>query len=155
MFLGKIVIKSNYEKKGDLVFRPLVRAYKNNGFDAFIDGNDIFLLGIVNDDVFYELFTWKPIPYKNYELIDGEEFDDMMRNLPLEKARLLKKMINNFVFGKHDEMFYNSSEIAEYAKDRAVEFDAFNHDLTEINPYQEPLNGYNDFTYKCKVLMKK
>ena len=154
MFLGKIVVKNNYEKKGDLVFRPLIRAYLNNGFDAFVKDDKAFLLGIVNNDVFYELFTWKAIPYSDYEIIDISEFDKILRDMPLEKARILKKMINNFVFDKRDESFYDPEALIENAKDRAVEFDAFNRNLTDINPYQEHLNGYSDFSYKCKVLEK-
>ena len=154
MFLGKIVVKSNYEKKGDLVFRPLVRAYTNNGFDAFIEDDKAIILGIVSDNKFYELFTWKVIPYSDYELIDYEEFNKILQNLPLERARLLKRMINNYVFDKPDESFYDQDALAEHAMDRAVEFEAYNRDLTDINPYQEPFNGYNDFTYKCKVLRK-
>ena len=155
MFLGKIVVKSDYEKKGDLVFRPLVRAYISGGFDSFVDDDKVALLGIVSDNVFYELFTWKAIPYTGYEIIDYEEFDKILQNLPLEKARVLKKMINGFVFNKQEEGYVDGSTIDENARDRAIEFEAYLNDLTDINPYQEPLNGYSDFAYKCKVLQRK
>ncbi len=155
MYLGKIVVKNNYEKKGDLVYRPLIRAYHENGLDSFISGDNVYLLGIVRDNIFYELFTWKSIPYSDYEIITYEEFDSILDSLPLENARILKKTINNFVFNKNSDKNYNASSIEELAKDRMVEFMAYNNNLTDINPYEEPLNGYNDFEYKCKVLNKK
>ena len=62
MVLGKIVVKSTYENKGDLVYRPLVRAYLQNGFINFTQKDKVFLLGIIKNGVFYELFTRKAIP---------------------------------------------------------------------------------------------
>ena len=155
MFLGKIVVKNNYEKKGDLVYRPLVRAYANNGLDSFIENDRVVLLGIVKDNVFYEIFTWKPIYYSHYEKIDINELDSYISNISVENVKLLKKTINSFIFNKTDGFDYDTSSIEELAKDRAIEFNAYDHDLTDINPYEEPLNGYNDFEYKCKVLEKK
>ncbi len=155
MVLGKIVVKSNYEKKGDLVFRPLVRAYINNGFDTFVEGDKASILGIVNNGVFYELFTCEPIPYCDYEVIEYEEFDKILRDLPLERSIELKRLINNLIFHKQDARFNDPSTIDDHAMDRAIEFDAYMRDLTDINPYQDPLGGYDDFTYKCKVLRRK
>lgn len=154
MYLGKIVVKNNYEQKGDLVFRPLVRAYKKNGLECFVEEDKAILLGIVRDGIFYELFTWEPILYSNYELIDFDEFDSILNCLPIEKAGILKKTIVSFVFNKTEEYFFDSNSIEELAMDRAVEFDAYNRDLTDINPYQEPFDGYTDFEYKCKILEK-
>jgi len=155
MFFGKIVVKENYEKRGDLVFRPLIRAYNALGLDSFFENEDAILLGIIEDNNFYELFTWKKIEYSNFEIIDSSRFEEIMSNMPLEKARLLKKTINNLVFNKHEEKEMTSSSIEELAHDRAIEFQAYDKALTDINPYKEPLNGYNDFAYKCKVLEKR
>ena len=154
MVLGKIVVKSNYEQKGDLVFRPLVRSYKSNGFEAFINEDKALILGIVRDNVFYELFTGEIIPYNNYEVIGSEEFDNLLDSLSCKEIRIMKKSINNVVFGIENS---NRNEISleEQAYDRAIEFNAYNHDLSKINPYEEPVNGYNDFIYKCKVLKNK
>ena len=155
MFFGKILVKDCYHQKGDLVFRPLIRAYNELGLDSFFEGENVVLLGIVKDNIFYELFTWKPINYSNYEIIDNDEFENIMKDMPLEKARLLKRTINNLVFNKHEETNINSSTIEELAHDRAIEFDAYDKLLTDINPYQEPYNAYNDFNYKCEVLEKR
>lgn len=155
MFFGKIVVKDNYEKRGDLVFRPLIRAYSALGLDSFFENDDAILLGIIEDNNFYELFTWKKINYSNFEIIDASRFEEIMSNMPLEKARLLKKTINDLIFNKHEEKEITSSSIEELAHDRAIEFQAYDKALTDINPYKEPLNGYNDFAYKCKVLEKR
>ena len=156
MLFGKIIVKDDYEKRGDLVFRPLIRAYKALGLDSFFeDDNAVVLLGIVKDDSFYEIFTWKKIDYSNFEIIDLDEFESIISNMSLDKARMLKKTINNLVFNKHEEICFDSSSIEKLARDRAVEFNAYNKSLTDINPYQEPFNAYNDFNYKCKVLEKR
>lgn len=153
MVLGKIVVKNNYEQKGDLVFRPLIRAYKNNGFDAFIDGDKALILGIIRDNVFYELFTSEVIPYANYEVIGSEEFNGILDSLSYKEIKVMKKAINSVIFKKENETKYDEA-LEEQAFDRAIEFNAYNHDLSIINPYEEPVNGYNDFDYKCKVLKK-
>ncbi len=156
MIFGKIVVKNNYQEKGDLVFRPLIRAYEALGFDCFFENENAFLLGIIKDDVFYELFTLKPINYSNYEIIkDVNEMSKIINQIPIEKARLLRKAINNIIFNKHEENHYDSKDIADLAHDRAIEFAAYDKELTDINPYEEPFNAYNDFNYKCKVLEKR
>lgn len=153
MVLGKITVKNNYEQKGDLVYRPLVRAYLKHGFDSFIEGENVLLLGIVKDNVFYELFTGDVISYSNYDILDEEEFGNIIDKLSVEKVKLLKKVINNYVF-KKDKDYENENIIDDLSYDRSIEFDAYNRNLTGINPYQEPLNGYNDFAYKCMILEK-
>ena len=151
MVLGKITVKNDYEQKGDLVYRPLVRAYVKHGFDSLIEKDKVSLLGIIRDDTFYEIFTGEVIPYSNYEIVGEEEFCGILDNLTIEKVRLLKRVMNNYVFQKEKD-YQEENRIMELAKDRKIEFDAYNRDLTSINPYQEPLNGYNDFAYKCQVL---
>ena len=65
----------------------------------------------------------------------------------------MKKAINSVIFKKENETKYDEV-LEEQAFDRAIEFNAYNRDLSKINPYEEPVNGYNDFDYKCKVLEK-
>ena len=155
MKFAKIVVKYDYEEKGDLVFRPLKRIYEKMGFTSFIDNDDTILLGIVRDNDFYELFTWKKIPFSIYQEIDLKEFYDIIDNFPMDKVSLLKKTINALIFNKNKEILDNMYNIEDLARDRAVEFNAYDNHLTSINPYDEPLNGYNDFSYKCKVLEKR
>ena len=155
MKFAKIVVKYDYEEKGDLVFRPLKRAYEKMQFSPLIENNNAILLGIVRDNNFYELFTWKEIPFSKYQEIELEEFYNIIDNFSMDKVSLLKKTINALIFNKNKEIDNSVYAIEELAKDRAIEFDAYDNDLTSINPYNEPLNGYNDFSYKCKILEKK
>ena len=150
MVLGKIIVKSDYENKGDLVYRPLVRAYLQNGFINFMQKDKVFLLGIIKNGVFYELFTRKVIPTTKYEEISVHEFKSLIDSLSEEQIEELKMTINDSLSGNDTH-----STMEELATDRAVEFDAYNNDLSKINPYAEPLNGYGDFEYKCKILEKK
>ena len=150
MVLGKIIIKSDYENKGDLVFRPLVRAFLQNGFVNFIQGDKVFLLGVIKNNTFYELFTRKVILTSDYEIISAYEFKDIIDSLSEDQIDALRDAINNSLSSKD---YYSTME--DLADDRAVEFNAYNRNLSKINPYEEPLNGYSDFEYKCKKLEKK
>lgn len=155
MVLGRIVVKNNYDKEGDLVYRPLVRAYLRNGLDSFIEEGNVMLYGIIHENIFYELFTGKEIPYSKYEIIDKENFDELIERLSLKEMKVIKKTINDFVFEKKESNAIDVGTMIDLATDRAVEFGAYNRNLSSINPYSEPLNGYNDFNYKCKVLENK
>ena len=152
MVLARIIVKNEYEEKGDLVFRPLIRSFIENGISLIVDNNKAMILGLVQDDVFYELSTWKPIHYSGYEIISSEEFGKIIDNLSVENLHVLRKIINELVFYKNDDMHINPGMIEELARDRGIEFTAYNESLSIINPYEEPYNGYNDFMYKCQVL---
>ena len=173
MEYAKMTIKSDYRQRGDLVLRSYIRAMIktltpelldiNNDYEKLInykgpylcDIDKAYIYGIVDDNgVFYEIFTWQAIPYANYELISMEEFNDIISNFPFNKIEEIKNVIEEIVFDKNKKVDYSSQFIEELARDRAIEFEAYYNYLTNVNPYEEPLNGYNDFMYKCKSLRK-
>ncbi len=154
MVFGKIVVKEKYEREDDLVFRPLVRAFRKIDADSFLTDNGCIIIGVIRDGQFFELFTWRMIPYAQYEEIETEEFFKIIDGLSLDQLKIIKRVIRSCVFNDDVNMTFSASTIEELARDRAVEFDAFVHDLTPINPYEEPYEGYNDFAYKCKKLQK-
>ena len=92
-------------------------------------------------------------PPANYEVIGSEEFENILDSLSYKEIKIMKKAINSVIFKKENETKYDEV-LEEQAFDRAIEFNAYNSDLSKINPYEEPVNGYNDFDYKCKVLEK-
>ena len=155
MNFGKILVKNDYEEKGDLVFRPLVRAYKKYGLDKLIQSNGVIVFGIIYKDVFYELFTKQAIPIDDvfYEEISNEEVHFIVDLLTLDELKLAMEINNAIIFkmGRRDLIINSMSELAN---DRYVEYDAFEKSLSSINPYEEPYNGYNDFDYKCRKLEK-
>ncbi len=155
MVLAKIIVKNEYQEKGDLVYRPLIRVLKEYGLNEIIEDDQAILLGMVQDGVFYELSTWKEIPYANYQIISRDEFSEIIDHLSVENLHMLRRIINSLIFHRGDDIPFSVSMIEDLARDRGIEFAAYNKDLTAINPYEEPYDGYNDFFYKCLVLKKK
>lgn len=155
MFFGKIVIKNNYEEEGDLVFRPLFRAYKMIGIDSLLKDNEAYILGIIDNNKFHELFTKKEIYYSKIELVDIKEFNNLVENIPIEKALMLKDVLNVLLEENENKRGNPLSSMEDLAQDRVVEFNGYNKEFTDINPYEEPFNAYNNFNYKCRVLKKR
>ena len=151
MIFAKINVKKDYEEKGDLVFRPLLRVYEKLKTAYSTHDNVVPLIGVIYNGEFYELTTWKKIEKANYEIIDFEEFETIINNLKLENLKLLRELINFSVFHEPSKIDYGISSIEDLAKDRWVDFEGYNNELTNVNPYQEPLDGYSDFIYKCKM----
>ena len=151
MVFAKINVKREYEEKGDLVFRPLSRMYEKLNTAYNTKDKVVPLLGIVSQNKFYELTTMKEIPDAYYEIINFNEFETIIDNLKVENLKKLRKLINFCVFNETSKMDYGISTIEELARDRWIDFDGYNKSLTNIKPYQEPLMGYNDFNYKCKM----
>lgn len=154
MFFAKINVKRDYEEKGDLVFRPLSRIYEKLKTAYSTKDKIVPLIGIVYKNDFYEFTTWKKIADAEYEIIDFEEFEIIINNLKLENLKNLREMINYSIFNELSKKDFGISNIEDLAKDRWIDFEGYNNSLTNVNPYQEPLNGYNDFNYKCKMMKK-
>lgn len=151
-----ILVKNEYQEEGDLVFRPLVRAYKEIGADSLIENGNAVILGVVDDNgVFYELFTGKEIDYSAHK--EYAAIHRCLNSLSREKIELLVEKINSLVFNERGTKDRSSDEIRqmmeEDAKDRAIEQKAYEDGLSMVNPYdKENPNGYKDFAYKCSVL---
>lgn len=159
MVFAKIVVKENYQKERDLVFRPLVRAYKRVNADCFMDNGNAVILGIVdNDGVFNEYLTGKPINYDNYVELgfgDANEFLISLKKSGLTKEQIdgIKNAINEYVF---NEKNLNYDEIMEDALDRSIELEAYEKGFSYIDPYdKENPNAYKNFLYKCELLNQK
>ena len=159
MRCAKIVVKNNYEKRGDLVLRSYIRALRKINAGVFLDGDNAVIYGIVdNSGIFHELYTDEVIDYDNYLPVIAEE---LYRPLDMneEKKALIKKIINKVLFGKNVDLDIEISTIEELSEDRAIEFDAYNNYLSRINPYQrlntsnpDSLNDYNNFSRKLEEI---
>ena len=151
MIFAKINVKRSYEEKGDLVFRPLSRIYEKLKTKYTTSDEIVPLLGVIYEDEFYELTNMKKIVDADYEIIDSEEFAQIIDNLKFENLKYLREMINFCIFNESSKTDYGISTIEDLAKDRWIDFEGYNNYLTNVNPYQEPFDGYNDFNYKCKM----
>ena len=159
MEYAKIVVKSNYDKRGDLVLRSYVRALKKVNAKLMLDGDKAFIYGVVDDNgKFHELFTNEVINYEDYDLASVDEIFDatMISN---DKKKILEMIIGKVLFEKDINIDFEISSMEDLAKDRAVEFDAYDRFLSRINPYmrlsednQKMYNSYNDFLYKIDQL---
>ena len=159
MKYAKIVVKSNYEKRGDLVLRSYVRALKKVGEKGFLDGDNAFIYGVIDDNNrFHELFTNEIIDYDNYVLVDVDEIFDAYYTRD-EHYELLNKIMHKVLFDKNNNLDLEISTMEELAEDRSIEFDAYDSFLSRINPYmrlssdnQELYNAYNNFLYKIEQI---
>ena len=162
MKYAKIVVKNNYDQRGDLVLRSYIRAIKKIKADLLLDGDKAFIYGMIdNDGHFQEVFTKGIIDYDNYEEVSTYDVDELMK-LSLPEIKLIKMIIESVIFGKTNKFDFEISTIEDLAMDRAIEFDAYINYLSRINPYmrlsqsedQDLYNAYNSFDYKVKVLDK-
>lgn len=157
MKYAKIIVKNNYEKRGDLVLRSYVRALEKVNAIRFLENDNAIIYGVVDEDNnFYELFTNEIINYDNYILVSVEEIFEV-GVMPDNIKSLMQKINQRILFGKDVKLDFEVSTIEELAKDRAVELDAYDKFLSRINPYQRlsngsdcSLNDYNDFMRKIE-----
>ena len=164
MRYAKILVKDNYEQRGDLVLRSYIRALKKI-YDVFLlNGDSAFIYGIVDDNnQFHEIFTNKVINYDDYFYADFFDLFGVI-NMPNNTRELYTKIMDKVLFGKENNFDFEISTIEELAKDRAIEFEAYNKFMSRINPYrrlnddnQEGYNDYNNFLRKIEEIniMKK
>ena len=160
MEYAKIIVKSNYEKRGDLVLRSYIRALKKVNGVELLDGDDGIIYGTVDEfGNFYEFFTKEIIDCNNYVIIPLEEYIDVCF-MPKSKKEVLKQIIEKMILEKDIEMDLDSSSIEELAKDRLIEFEAYNNFLSRINPFtrldddMKDFFAYNSFQAKINELKK-
>ena len=167
---AKIVVKNDYQKKGDLVFRPLLRAYNEIGAKALMERGNALLVGMVDrDGMFHELFTENEFYCANYEEMDMGDIYEIKKNLSNEDIVNIQNVINSLIFKKKVEVKPNKEivyegvnspdyqdelkKIKENDEDLKVEVRAYQNGLSLIDPYdKENLNGYRDFLYKVSKL---
>ncbi len=157
MEFGKIVIKNDYEKKGDLVLRSYIRALKKIGATTFLDGDNGYVYGIIADGVFYELLTGKPINYNIFEPVTDMDRERLMK-CSEQEAAMTRLVTEKVIFNAIDDIGFEISSMEDLANDRTIEYNANNKGLSAIDPYsvfEGLLNGYNSFSHKCKKIIKR
>ena len=157
MKYAKIIVKNNYECRGDLVLRSYIRALEKVNAIRFLENGNAVIYGVVdNDNTFYELLTNEIINIDNYVFVDVIELFDA-EFMPDNIRDLMKKINEKILFGKDVELGFEVSTIEDLAKDRAIEFEAYDRYLSRINPYQRltsdnmnSVNDYNNFLRKVE-----
>ncbi len=168
MSFARILVKDNYEQRGDLVLRSYIRAVKKLKVHALLchdllsNVEKAYIYGeIKEDNKFHEFFTDRVIDYDDYEIIPDDDIE-VLRQLPLSKIYQVKQIFDYVLFNrKYDGKIEVSSEI-ELAEDRVVEEEAYSKFLSVINSYMRlgrsnnkgMSNAYNNFLYKVKVVNK-
>lgn len=161
MKYAKIIVKNNYEQRGDLVLRSYVRALNKINASEFLDGDNALIYGMVDDNgIFYEMFTREVIDYDEYEFVDKDEYILAYASKAQVGDNLIK-VIRNVLFNEDIELGFEISRMDELAYDRSVEFKAYDSRLSIINPYQrlteeDPLafRDYNILDKKLKAIKK-
>ena len=148
MAYAKVNIKGNYKEQGDLVFRPLLRAYQKLGIIDMQKDESIPLIGIAYNDEFYEFTTWKKMDNVDFQIISREEFISLLASTFF----LTKKMKKNIELIYYDEENYeyfieeeNYSESIDEAKEITLNFKSSeNEKAPELDKFKE----------KCENLIK-
>ena len=157
MIYAKIIVKSNYERRGDLVLRQYVRAIKKIKAGKLLDGNNALIYGMVDEfGRFHELFTKKVFDYNGYVVVPLEEYTDICFTVGY-KRELLTKVIDEVLFENKSDLNIEYSTMEELARDRAIELDAYEAHLSRVNPYQRvatPATDCNNFLNKIKEINK-
>lgn len=160
MYFGKIIVKGDYSKEGDLVFRPLLKAYKEAGLEPLIQLGNAIIIGVVDKDgIFNEWFTGNRLYYNGVKEMDMGDIGEVLRSLDKEKAENIRNILNTIVFkrtlptSKSIDYLDEQKKLESDNEDLMVEARAYDKGLSLINPYdKENLNGYRDFLYKVSKL---
>lgn len=148
MEYAKITVKSEYEKRGDLVLRSYVRAVHLLNINLLFDSNNAYIYGIVDDNGdFYEYFTGNFVDYCDYNIIDSSEYSQLL-NINEDDKKLLTGLMDKVLFNKKNDLQLDIASVDELALDRKVEMDAYDKFLSRINPYNRltnQTNYYNDY----------
>ena len=166
----RIVVKDNYEKRGDLVLRSYIRGLKKIKAHVLLSNSIMpgaekaYIYGEIKDGRFHEFFTNRVIDYDEYEKAPKEDIE-AITHLPLTDLNAIKEIIERTIFNKIVNIKLEISTIEELAEDRVIESVAYTNYLSGIRPFRrlgevdndELYNGYNNFLYKIKILkeMKK
>ena len=93
MEYAKIIVKNNYEQRGDLVLRSYIRALRKVQEGRLLDGDNAAIYGVIGrDGQFYELFTNKVINYDEYVIVTIDEIFDVA-SMDESRKRMLNKII--------------------------------------------------------------
>lgn len=182
MRYAKIIVKNDYEKRGDLVHRELIRAFKKMELDSLIMDDQIVIPGIISDkeNTFYLPFTGDIVEYHQYEEILEDEFKLLLSSLNIEKQKILNLLLRKYIFRENVNL-EDVSDKKDLADDRRVELNGYFKGFSTINPYQKGNvyefsdmallsryneavangewedkipNSYNDFLFKCSEVDK-
>lgn len=148
MEYAKIIVKNNYEKRGDLVLRSYIRALKKIGKigELLLNDDEGIIFGVVDlDGNFHEIFTNNIIDYNGHSSLTNIEYNNLCKifvDLSDEDVSLLQKIMESVLFDKKRDLGFDVSTMEELSSDCYIEFDAYNNYLSRINPF--PKLGSND-----------
>ena len=163
MKYAKIIVKSNYDKRCDLVLRSYVRALKKIGESRLLSGDNAFIYGVIDDNnVFHELFTNEVIDFDEYVYVDVDELFEVA-NMSDARRELMTKIVQKVLF-KNPKVYldFDVTTLEEQSQDHYVEFEAYENHLSGINPYprllptddQSYMMAYDILRHKIEAIKK-
>ena len=156
MEYAKIIVKNNYEKRGDLVLRSYIRAMRKIHEGRLLDGDNAVIYGVVNNGEFHELFTNRVINHSDYIYVNIDEIFDVAM-IDKDRKLLLNKIMRKVLFNEKVNLDFEVSTMEELFSDRTVEIDAYEKRLSRIHPYArlnegDPNNDYDNFFRKLEEI---
>lgn len=166
MEYAKIIVKSDYDKRADLVLRSYIRALIKSNIKEllseligeyegpYLNGDRAYIYGIVDDNgIFHELFTGNIIDYDGYEFVSENEYNKIM-NLDEDKKDIIRKIIEKVLFRKENDLSITVSNMQELNVDKEIEFYAYDRCFSLINPYHflvKDLSRDDYDNFLCKI----
>ena len=156
MKYAKIIVKNNYERRGDLVLRSYIRALKIVNAERFLDGDSALIYGIVSENGnFFEMFTREKIDYDSYVIIDQEEY--LKAYSSKGDIAELSNVVKKVLFNKDVRLNISVSSIDELTMDNTIEYRAYLEGKSLINPFQR-MNEFKPSAYlheECNNFLRK
>ena len=161
MEYAKIIVKNDYEKRGDLVLRSYIRALKKAGKagELLLNGDEGIIFGVIDLDGNFNNI----IDYNGHSKLTQSEYNnlcDIFVNLEDEKVSLLQNIMEAVLFDEKIDLGFDVSTMEELSKDRYVEFDAYNDYLSRIDPFPKLSDNddlrlpyaFNILSFKIKAI---
>ena len=149
MIFYKIYLSNNYDTEQEISNRPLERGYIKAGAGNLINGIPFLVVFVDNDMLVHEYFTnnylrisnltgnseddgiltFNELIQFNFDLVSEDELNTYSK---LRANKDLKKVIRKVIFNEDNEFEVTTPE--ECDQDRLIQENAFNNNLTSINP---------------------
>ena len=160
---AKIIVKSKYDKRGDLVLRSYVRALNKVDETRLLsnDRNTAYIYGTLDDNNrFHEFFTGEIIYFDEYVCVYTNEIVNI-EYMSKKRKELMKKIVEKVLF-KKTRIFldFDITTPEEESEDHYVEFDAYENHLSLITPYprlspsqdQSDMMAYDSLVHKIDAI---
>ena len=148
----KMFYTRDYDTKLEKSRRALLRAYQKAGILELIQDGYPFIMGYIEEDKMYELFTNSEFFNINGQFVgvSKSNIETILNNLGEEKKEKVRNIMRLMVSDEVLPIWYeittlgfDITDIDELSRDNAIQWFAYQDEMTDVNPYdRETLGSY-------------